>query len=159
MYTRQNKAATDQTHNKEIQIVIVYIQLRVSPFISAAMARQRDQESVLVSAVSVGQHRHRHHEVLAARWEAVRVAVRHGPPVPARALRGFILVDVLHCSPLNVHNLTYYVRRLPGKMGLREQGHRFLREEVVRAAPVDCLIVPSGVTDKDRELVDVEMAN
>jgi hypothetical protein len=44
-------------------------------------------------------------------------------------------------------------------MGLSEQGHRLLGEEVVGAVPVDGLVVPSRVPDKDSKLVDVEMAN
>jgi hypothetical protein len=58
-----------------------------------------------------------------------------------------------------VHNLADDVGRLPRKMGLSEQGHRLLGEEVVGAVPVDGLVVPSRVPDKDSKLVDVEMAN
>ena len=125
------------------------------------MARQ-DQEGVLASTSSgssVRQHRHRHHEVLAACRQAIGVAVRRRPPMGARARRGFVLVSVLYRAPLNVHDLADYVGGLPRKVGLREQGHRLLREVVVRPAPVDRLVVPSRVPDKHRKLVDVEMPN
>jgi len=120
---------------------------------------RQDQEVVSFLTDGVGQHGNSHHEVLAAWGQVVGVQRAGGRPAAAAAIRAWSsshLVQVRY-APLDVNNLSDYVGWVPQVL-LGEEGHRFLRQVVVRAVPVDRLIVPSRIPEEDGELMDFKTA-
>lgn len=129
-----------------------------SPFISAANC-QAGSGRCFVLTDGVRKHGNGHHEVLGARGQIVGVQRGGGRPTATAAIRSWsssYLVRVSY-APLDVNNLPYYVGWVP-RVLLGEEGDRLLGQVVVWAVPVDRLVVPSRIPNKDGKLMDFKPA-